>query len=76
MTLNNNSIGIEIQSWFIPIDIFMIICPIFAIMLALIFIFIIITDKTCHTVPMILVANSCLVELVLGSDLLGMTVHL
>jgi hypothetical protein len=53
----------------------MLMCPIFAIMLVLIFLFIIITDKICHTVPVILVANSCLVELVLGSDLLGMTVH-
>jgi hypothetical protein len=40
----------------------------------MIFLLVIITDKTCHTVPMMLVANSCLAEFILASNLLGMAV--
>jgi len=72
MAFNNNSITIDIESWFIPIDIIKIISDIFAIILALIFLFIIIFDKTCHTVPMMLVTNSYLVQLVYAGDVLIM----
>ena len=74
MALNNNLTTINIESWFIPFDIFNVICLILVIILAIIFLFIIIIDKTCHTVPMMLVANSCLAELIFASDLLGMAV--
>jgi hypothetical protein len=52
----------------------MILCTTFAVVLSLIFLSIIALDKTCHTVPMMLIANSCLAELVFGSDVLGMAV--
>jgi hypothetical protein len=41
---------------------------------AITFLLIIIIDKTCHTVPMMLVANSGLIQLISGSDLLGIAV--
>ncbi|CAF1362584.1 unnamed protein product [Adineta steineri] len=66
---NNNSLSTNIESWFIPIDILNIICLSSAIILVLIYLIIIIFDKTCHTVPMLLVANSCLAELLLSSNI-------
>jgi hypothetical protein len=74
MTFDNISMTINIQSWFIPLDIIMILCTIFAVILALFFLLIINFDKTCHTVPMMLVANSCLAELAFGSVAFGMAV--
>ncbi|CAF1186496.1 unnamed protein product [Adineta ricciae] len=63
-----------IQSWFIPVDIFMITCTIVAIVLSTIFLCIIIVDRSCHTVPMMLVANSCLSVLVFACVLLSMSI--
>jgi hypothetical protein len=48
------------QSWLIPLDILMIICGILVVVLSLLYLLIIIFDKTCHTVPMMLVANTCI----------------
>ncbi|CAF3521464.1 unnamed protein product [Rotaria sp. Silwood1] len=73
MTLENNSTTANVQSWFIPIDILNMICCIIAIILALVFLFVIIFDKTCQTVGMMLVTNSCIAELIFGSDLLAMS---
>jgi hypothetical protein len=67
----NNLTAINIESWFIPIDIFNVLCLILVIILAVTFLFIVAIDKTCHTVPVMLVANSCLAELIFASDLLG-----
>ncbi|CAF4266900.1 unnamed protein product [Rotaria sp. Silwood2] len=69
---NHSTIITNIESWFIPFDILMIVCTVLAIALALIFLLTITLDKTCHTVPMMLVANSCLAEVIFGSDVLGM----
>ncbi len=74
MIYANNLTTINIQSWFIPFNIFNIMCLSFVIILAMIFLLVIITDKTCHTVPMMLVANSCLAEIILASNILGMAV--
>jgi hypothetical protein len=63
-----------IEPWFIPIDILLIISTTVSILLAFIYTSIIILKKTCHTVPMMLVANSCLAELVYGSNMLSMAV--
>jgi hypothetical protein len=70
----NNSMMTTIESWFIPFDILTIVCAISSIGLATLFLFIIIQDKTCHTIPMMLVANSCLSHLIFRIDLLWMTV--
>ncbi|CAF0888361.1 unnamed protein product [Rotaria sp. Silwood1] len=72
MTFDNHSVITNIESWFIPFDILMIVCTVLAIVLALIFLLTIILDKTCHTVPMMLLANSCLAEFIFGSDMLSM----
>ncbi|CAF1026788.1 unnamed protein product [Adineta steineri] len=55
---SNTSIIIN-QSWFILVDILALICIILAILMSLLFLCIVLTDKTCHTVPMILITNSC-----------------
>ncbi len=51
----------------------MTLCTIFAIVLVTFYLIIIILDKTCHAVPMMLVANSCLAEIVFGSEMFGVT---
>jgi len=71
MTLNNNATA-DMESWFIPFDILMILSTIFAVILALICLVIIIYDKACHTVSMLLAANSILSEIVFGVVLFGM----
>ncbi|CAF1227509.1 unnamed protein product [Adineta steineri] len=54
-----NSTLINNQSWFIPIDILSLTCLFLTILLALLFLFIILIDETCRTIPMMVVANSC-----------------
>jgi hypothetical protein len=65
---------ITIESWFISFDIIMIMCTTLVIILATLFLLIIVLDKTCHTIPMMLIANSCLAELLSGSGMLSMVV--
>ncbi|CAF0938966.1 unnamed protein product [Adineta steineri] len=69
MTTRNTSTTttINIELWFIPLDIISLICITLAIIFPLIFLFIIIIDKTCHTVSMLLIANSCLLESIFAS---------
>jgi hypothetical protein len=70
----NNFTTIHNESWFIPLDVFNVICLSFVIISAITFLLIIIIDKTCHTVPMMLVAYSCSAELIFGSTLLGVAI--
>ncbi|CAF0820055.1 unnamed protein product [Adineta steineri] len=56
---DSNLTMINNQAWFISIDILLIICLTLAIILALIFLFIILIDSSCQAVPMILITNSC-----------------
>ncbi len=58
-----NSSELHSESWFIPIDILQIGSCIIVFICSIIFLFIIAIDKTCHTVPMILVGNTCLTAL-------------
>ena len=64
--LANLSISISSESWFIPSDVFMLFCNTLSIIFAIFFLLCIIADKTCHTVPMMLVANTCLSALLVG----------
>lgn len=66
---DNSTVGL-VESWFIPTNILMIICSALIIILSIIFLFIIIIDKTCHTVPMLLIANTCLAALMLGCTII------
>ena len=59
------------ESWFVPVDIMMIVVLLFTILLSLTFLLIIIFDKTCRTIPMLFVANSCLAHFLLGFNLFG-----
>jgi len=63
----------SIESWFIPTDIFMITCNILSILFAIFCLIHIILDKTCRTVPMMLVGNSCFATLMFGTTMLCMT---
>jgi hypothetical protein len=72
MTLNNNLTLTLIESRFIPFDLLVIVCTVFATILAIFFLSIIILDKTCHTVPVILVANSYLAEFLFGIIMIWM----
>jgi len=72
MIFDNNSTTTNIESWFIPIEILKIIFTLLGIILALFFLLIIIFDKTCHTVPMMLIANSCFIQLVYSCNLFSM----
>jgi hypothetical protein len=69
-----NSTTTIIESWFIPIDMVMIVSTILVVILAVIFIFIMVVDKTCHTIPMMLVANSCMSALLAACALLSFSI--
>jgi hypothetical protein len=63
-----------VEFWFIPLDILSIIFTIVIIILATLFLMIILLDITCWAVAMMLVANSCLSQLILASNLLSVAV--
>jgi len=60
VALVNNSTATTVESWFIPLDILGITCLGLATILIIIYLFIIVVDKKCHTVRMMLVGNICL----------------
>ena len=70
---DNNSATTNIQSWCIPFDILLILCAAFTIIVTVIFISIIIIDKRCHTVPMMLITNTCFGVLMFGIVRISMT---
>ncbi|CAF0828685.1 unnamed protein product [Adineta steineri] len=72
MQLENESIIINIESWFIPIDILLILSTGLSILFGIIFLLIIIYDKTCHTVSIMLIGNSCLTEIIYGINMFSM----
>ncbi|CAF1488274.1 unnamed protein product [Adineta steineri] len=73
LSYDSNSTSINNQSWFIPVDILLIIFLGLTIILSFVFLCIILFDKTCHTVAMMLVVNSCLAALLFTSSLLWQT---
>ena len=62
----------NIESWFIPIDVITNLCIAFALILVILFFITILYDKTCHTVPMLLVGNSCLIGIIFGIEIFSM----
>ena len=74
MALGNHSMLVINEPWFIPFDVMMIVWCAMAIACFSIFLFVIICDRTCHTVTMMLVANSCLSGCVFSIDVLAMVV--
>ncbi|CAF1429074.1 unnamed protein product [Adineta steineri] len=65
--LHNKTI-INIESLFIIFDILSIVFTLLIVGIAILYLFIIISNKTCHTVPMMFIANSCLAHLIFGLD--------
>ncbi|CAF1198462.1 unnamed protein product [Adineta ricciae] len=74
MITSNNFTLITNQPWFIPFDIINIISLSVATILAVLFLLIVTYDKACHNIPMMLMANSCLSELLFSISLIGMAV--
>ena len=66
------SAATQLEPWFIPIDLFTIICISLGLILVMIFFFTIVFDKNCHTVPMLLVGNSCLIGIFFGLLIFGL----
>lgn len=66
--MNETIRNVLIESWFIPIDIITVLCIILATLLSILFFLIILFDKTCHTVSMILVGNSFFIGILFGID--------
>jgi hypothetical protein len=62
----------HLEFWFIPIDLLTNICISLALILVIIFFLRIIFDKNCHTVPMLPVANSCLIGIIFGMVIFSM----
>ena len=62
-----NATGLSYEPWFLPVDIITNIALLVGTILVTIFFFVILFDKTCRTVPMLLVANSCLIGIVFGA---------
>lgn len=71
MPFINNITIVDIEVWYIPLNIILIISLGIAIIFSLTFIIIIMIDKTCHTISMMLTANLCLGELVFAYSMLG-----
>ena len=74
MASSNDSMIVINEIWFIPFDIMMIVWCTVAIACFSIFLIVIICDRTCHTVAMMLVANSCLSGCIFSIDMLATVV--
>ncbi|CAF1284896.1 unnamed protein product [Rotaria sp. Silwood1] len=74
VTFVNNSAVAAVESWFIPLDILAIIFTSLAIGFGTLLLFIIVVDKTCHTISMLLIANSCLAEVMFALNILVVAV--
>ena len=64
----------QIEPWFIPFDIIMIITITLTIILGLAFLILVAIHPTCWSVPMLLICNSCIAQTILSIVLLAMAV--
>ena len=74
MKFEKSSIPTNTESWFIALDILRILSTAFAVTLAIAFVVIIILHKPSHTIPLMLIARSCLTEVMLASVMFSMAV--
>ena len=72
MQSGNNTVQANIILWLISIDIFMIICTIFVIILGIIFLITIVFDKTSRKISKILLCNSFISEIVFACIMFSM----
>ena len=66
MSMKNAS-GLAHETWFVPVDIITNIGLLCGTLLVTVFFFVILFDKTCRTIPMLLVGNSCFSGIVFGA---------
>lgn len=74
MNLASSNETINNETWFVPLDIAIILCTFLAILSASIFLLVIVFDQTCHTVPMMLVGHTYLAEVICASVALSMAI--
>jgi hypothetical protein len=70
-----NFTGVKTESWFLPIDVFLLVGLILAVLLGILFLAIIVIEKVCHTIPMLLVGNSAMASLIFGILVLSMRAY-
>ena len=74
INFSNSSTTIIIESWFVPMDIWMIVFSLLTFIFNSLSLLIIILDKICHTVSMMLIANSCLIQFICSINRLSMII--
>ena len=72
--MNNSSKKIENEFWFIPVDIIMILCTGFVVIVSFGFLLITILDKTNRTISMILLWNSLISEMIFACVMCSMAI--
>ncbi|CAF1431702.1 unnamed protein product [Adineta ricciae] len=60
-----------VESWFLPIEIIKIVCTFLTSVCCVIYLCIILLNKTCHTLPMMLTANTCASTLAFACSMLS-----
>lgn len=70
---SKNSSGITNEPWFLPVDIIMNISIRCVTILVTIFFFVILLNKTCRIVPMLLVGNTCFIGIFSGAVVFWMS---
>ena len=70
-----NDTVLQSESWFIPMDIIMIIPLSICTILGVVFLFLVATHRTCWSVPMLFICNSCFVEIALSCVLLATVIY-
>ncbi len=73
-SVNNTTTIANFESWFIVTNISSIISLALAILLAIIFLIIVIFNKTCQTMSMMLASHSCIIEIIYGCIMLSKAV--
>lgn len=68
------TLDVPTEPWFIFVDIVMIVCTGLSAILSVLFLTIVLTHRTCWSLPTLLFGNSCLTELLLSCVLLNMAV--
>ena len=74
MLTTNQSTMVKTENWFIPVDILMVISTGFVVILSFIFSTVIICDRSCRTVSVLLIFNSFISEFLFGSVMCSMAI--
>lgn len=74
MSAINTTIATDFEPWFILVDVLAIIALVSAIVLAIIFLAIVASNRTCQTVSIFLTCNTCMAEIFFGCSMLSIAV--